>query len=212
MKTTEIAALFMLIAVVSFLGFVVENIWLWGTKGYIDNRNMCLPFLIGYGLAIVAIHALFGTPSQLILLGKRLGIRNKIVKKMLYFLMVFVCVCVGEILLGTLVEKTCHFYWWDYSKLPLHITRYTSIPTSTAFAVMIVIFMDYIYEPLYMSFMRWEPETLCRVAPVMMLTLLVDYIYNAYRMYKEKKMTPRWRIDTTSTKGYQLLHCFGAGR
>ena len=85
MKTTEIAALFMLIAVVSFLGFVVENIWLWGTKGYIDNRNMCLPFLIGYGLAIVAIHALFGTPSQLILLGKRLGIRNKIVKKCFIF-------------------------------------------------------------------------------------------------------------------------------
>ena len=27
-------------AVVSFLGFVVENIWLAMTKGYINNRNM----------------------------------------------------------------------------------------------------------------------------------------------------------------------------
>lgn len=38
-------------AVVSFLGFVVENIWLAMTKGYINNRNMNAPFLQGYGLA-----------------------------------------------------------------------------------------------------------------------------------------------------------------
>ena len=33
-------------AVVSFLGFVVENIWLAMTKGYINNRNMNAPFLL----------------------------------------------------------------------------------------------------------------------------------------------------------------------
>ena len=40
-------------AVVSFLGFVVENIWLAMTKGYINNRNMNAPFLLGYGLLIL---------------------------------------------------------------------------------------------------------------------------------------------------------------
>ena len=34
-------------AVVSFLGFVVENIWLAMTKGYINNRNMNAPFFTG---------------------------------------------------------------------------------------------------------------------------------------------------------------------
>jgi hypothetical protein len=48
-------------AVVSFLGFVVENIWLAMTKGYINNRNMNAPFLLGYGLLILFMYAVFGT-------------------------------------------------------------------------------------------------------------------------------------------------------
>ena len=47
-------------AVVSFLGFVVENIWLAMTKGYINNRNMNAPFLLGYGLLILFMYAVFG--------------------------------------------------------------------------------------------------------------------------------------------------------
>ena len=50
-------------AVVSFLGFVVENIWLAMTKGYINNRNMNAPFLLGYGLLILFMYAVFGTPA-----------------------------------------------------------------------------------------------------------------------------------------------------
>ena len=52
-------------AVVSFLGFVVENIWLAMTKGYINNRNMNAPFLLGYGLLILFMYAVFGTPAAL---------------------------------------------------------------------------------------------------------------------------------------------------
>jgi hypothetical protein len=35
-----------MIAGVSFLGFCLENIWLLLRKGYVDNRNMSLPFLL----------------------------------------------------------------------------------------------------------------------------------------------------------------------
>ena len=30
------------------------------------------------------------------------------------------CIYAGEITLGTFAERSCHFYWWDYSKIPLH--------------------------------------------------------------------------------------------
>lgn len=206
MKTVEIMALCMVISVVSFLGFLVENIWLSVTKGYIDNRNMCLPFLIGYGLAIAAIYIMFGTPRKMLLFGKSLMIKSRILKIFLYFLIVMVCVCLGEILLGKTVEKICHFYWWDYSRLPLHITRYTSIPTSAAFSLLILTFMDHIFEPLYQSFLTWDDKILCITALCFMVFLTWDYLYNAYRMYKNKKMQQRWSIDTTWTKGYQMLH------
>lgn len=65
MKSAEVFALCLIVTVISFLGFVVENVWLSMTKGYIDNRNMTLPFLLGYGIAIVLIYLLFGTPEHL---------------------------------------------------------------------------------------------------------------------------------------------------
>ncbi|MGN1160007.1 MAG: putative ABC transporter permease [Lachnospiraceae bacterium] len=206
MTKVELLALGMVIAVVSFLGFAVENLWLSLTKGYMDNRNMCFPFLIGYGLAVVAIYLLFGTPQNLLLCGRKLALRSQIGRKIIYVLLVMGCICIGEILLGTFVEKTCHFYWWDYSKLPLHITRYTTIPTSLGFSLMIAIFMDHAFEPLFKSFQTWNYETLRFTVSLLMAAMVWDFTYNAYRMYRDKRMITRWRVDTTRTKGYRLLH------
>ena len=205
-REKELLALCMIIVVVSFLGFVVENIWLAMTKGFMDNRNMYLPFLVGYGLAIMAIFMLFGTPMNPWFLGRKFAIEKKLLKRMLYFLLVMLCVCVGEILLGTLVEKLCHFYWWDYSRLPLHITRYTTLPTGAGFAVMITIFMEHFFVPLANIFMAWEIKKLRFIAIGMMILLMQDFVINAYRMYKDKKMTKKWEIDMTNSLGYRLLH------
>lgn len=202
----ELLALGMIIVVVSFLGFVVENVWLAITKGFMDNRNMNLPFLVGYGMAIMAIFALFGTPMNPWFLGRKFAIEKKIVRRLVYFLFVMLCVGVGEILLGTLVEKLCHFYWWDYSRLPLHITRYTTIPTSAGFAVMITIFMEHFFVPLVGYFMTWEIKKLQFIAFGMLVLLMQDFVISAYRMYKDKKMTKKWEIDMTHTLGYRLLH------
>lgn len=65
-------------AVVSFLGFVVENIWLAMTKGYINNRNMNAPFLLGYGLLILFMYAVFGTPAALRMFAKERCVGNGI--------------------------------------------------------------------------------------------------------------------------------------
>ena len=83
-------------AVVSFLGFVVENIWLAMTKGYINNRNMNAPFLLGYGLLILFMYAVFGTPAAFKMFTKE-KVRWK--RYLLYFLCSFVVVCIGEIVL-----------------------------------------------------------------------------------------------------------------
>ena len=116
MRMEDVLALFMMIALISFLGFVVENLWLAVTKGYMDNRNMVFPFLLGYGLAVFVIYLLFGTPEEMRIVGNAVVINSKTLSYGLYFGIVMVCISLGEIVLGTVVEKTCHFYWWDYSK------------------------------------------------------------------------------------------------
>lgn len=206
MAKIQLLALIMVIAVVSFLGFSVENIWLAVTKGYMDNRNMCFPFLLGYGVAVVAIYLLFGTPQGLVICGKKIFAGSQAGRKALYILLVMLCVSIGEIVLGTFVEKTCHFYWWDYSRLPMHITRYTTIPTSLGFSLMIAIFMEHIFDPLYRYFQAWNYEVLRLTASVLMAVMIWDFVYNAYKMYRGKMMIRRWRIDMTGTRGYRLLH------
>ena len=59
----DIYSLGIMVAVISFLGFSLENLWLSLTKGFIDNRNMNAPFLMGYGLLVVGMYLLLGTPE-----------------------------------------------------------------------------------------------------------------------------------------------------
>lgn len=195
MKAGSIYALCMVIVFVSFWGFVVENLWLAVVKGYVDNRNMVFPFLIGYGLAILAIYLLFGTPENICLFGKNLYPGSRALAYGIYFLAVMVAVSVGEIILGTVVEKICHFYWWDYSKLPLHITRYTSIPTSIGFSALIVTFMSRVFIPIYQWFLSWN-ESLLAVVSIGLITILIaDYLYSIAYMIMKKQMHRRWRIN-----------------
>lgn len=194
MEIVNFMALGMVVSVVSFLGFVVENIWLAVTKGYIDNRGMCFPFLIGYGIAVVLIYIILGTPDRLRFFRKSIRVQSRIIRLFLYFVGVMICVCIGEILLGIFVEKTCHFYWWDYSWIPLHITRYTSIPTSIIFSLLITIFMKVFFIPIYRFFQKCNFCVLC-ILTVLLLTLMTgDFIYNACKMYSMRGMVKRWKI------------------
>ena len=140
------------------------------------------------------------------ILGKTLWIQNKMLRIFVYFLAVMLCICVGEVLLGTFVEKVCHFCWWDYTALPLHITRYTSIPTSTMFSSLVTLFMQHCLEPLFLFFVKWDYDVLRTAAIALMGIMIGDYLYNAYLMYRNKGMVRRWRIDMTGSKLYRRLH------
>ena len=69
----SIASLIIMVAVISFLGFMLENTWLVLTKGFFDNRNMTFPFLLGYGLLVVGMYMIVGTPEKLCILGAGKG-------------------------------------------------------------------------------------------------------------------------------------------
>lgn len=200
MLIQEIYALCMIIMIVSFLGFVVENLWIACTKGFMDNRGMFLPFLLGYGLAVAAIFMVFGTPDELWFLGNVWNVPNVATSKLLYFLIVVVCICIGEMLLGLIVEKVCHFSWWDYSRIPLHITQYTSIPTSVTFSILITTFMDVFFQPVYRYFCRTENKICVVSGFALFLCLVLDFLYNGHQIYKQRGIVQRWKIETTKLK------------
>lgn len=178
-------------AVVSFLGFIVENIWLAMTKGYINNRNMNAPFLLGYGLLILFMFFVFGTPYALRGFKK---VKSKYIKYAIYFACAFIVVCVGEIALGMAVEHLCEIEYWNYSNIPLHMTKYTSVPTSTAFAMMITVFMGKIF-PIFMEWIsRINSQWTKIICIVLWVIMLFDFIASFWYMIKNKEFYLKWKI------------------
>jgi uncharacterized membrane protein len=116
------------------------------------------------------------------------------------------CICVGEIALGYAVEKTCGIIWWDYSDIPLHITKYTSIPTSAGFTVMIVFFMDKVFPPLFAFFSRQNTVVLGTVSVSLMVLMVVDFIRSAYLRRKNRVLRHTWRRETVNNRVYNALH------
>lgn len=110
------------------------------------------------------------------------------------------CICIGEMLLGLFVEKVCHFSWWNYSKIPLHITQYTSIPTSMAFSVLITTFMDVFFQPVFIYFCSTENKMCVVSGFILFIGLVLDFLYNGYQIYKQQGTIQRWKIETPKLK------------
>lgn len=192
MKEYTIYAVFLMIGLVSFLGFVVENVWLSLTKGYMDNRGMNLPFLLGYGLAILFIYVVLGTPENpAAWMGRSVSGQKAYLE---YYIGAFLIVSVGEIILGKLVEKVCGFYYWDYSRLPMHITRYTSVPTSGMFAFIITFFMGKFFTPVMEHFNRIENAGAMAFSILFVIVLIVDYLFGFGYMVKNGKIYEKYKV------------------
>ena len=170
-----------MICFISFLGFCQENIWMMLRKGYIDNRNMNLPFLLGYGVLVTSIYFIMGVPES-----NHIGI---------YYVITFVVVSVGEILLGKIVERLCGIYYWDYTALPFHITRYTSVFTSIGFSFIITGFMGKLFIPI-MDILHGEMNlNRSIVVCIIMSLLIIDFIYSFGYMIKHKNFYNKWKKE-----------------
>ena len=193
--TYSIPCIILMATVVSFLGFVVENVWLAFTKGYMDNRNMALPFLLGYGVAIVTLFIMLGTPKNSAFFDRLPFLNTSFKRVSFYFMCAFFFVCVAEILLGTFIEKSCHIVLWNYSRFTLHITKYTSIPTSSGFAFIITFFMDKCFTPIMDAISQIDYETSKDVRIVFLALMVFEFAVNSFKMFKNKSFNQTWKID-----------------
>ena len=178
----NIFKLMLLSVIISFLGYMTENIWLMFTKGYMDNRNMVFPFLSGYGILVVGFYLIFGLPSE-----------NGF--DILYYMQAFFTVCLGEILLGTLTEKYLGIVYWNYSWIPLHLTKYTSLPTSLGFAFLIMLFMRYAFTPAMDAISLLPKGMLCHTACFLFVIINLDTLHGFMEMRKSHKSYTLWRIE-----------------
>ena len=182
---------FLMMSLISFLGFLLENIWISVRKGYVDNRNMNLPFLLGYGIAVMFIYFVLGVPDKS--------------NTFLYYAICFIIVSLGEILLGTVVEKICGIHYWDYTSLPLHFTRYTSLFTSIGFSLIITGFMKYAFVTIMDSMHSHSSTSLNVFSVIQIIALCIDFLASFYYMYKHQDFYHLWEHKSISGNIRELI-------
>ncbi len=195
LKDYSLAAWCWMMVASSFVGFAIEDVWLLFTKGYANNRNMYLPFLLGYGLAVLGVWLFFGEPTRPARLN-RVSPDAKLWKRILsYLLLVFVFVCIAEIILGYSVNKSCEIDYWNYENLPLHITKYTSVFTSLGFASAITVYMTFIFPRAMKLFSRLNTPVFRTVGIILVILLVVDYLLSFGYMVRFKDYHLVWKIS-----------------
>ena len=205
MAEKRIFPLLMIAVIVSFCGFCIENIFISLCGGIMNNRNMVLPFLFGYGLSILGFFFVFGTPNEPKLFGKEIAIGSVKKATVYYFFVSFICVSLGELILGHLTQWLCGILWWDYTRLPLHITRYTSVPTSLCFATLITVFMKYFFVSLMNTFSKMKPRSLAMLSLSLTILLSLDMLNSAIYMFKNRDMLRLWNFDANKHIGKAFI-------
>ena len=179
----------------SLIGYLVENAFKLFKSGYIDNRYMFLPFLLGYGLFTVALGLLLGTPKNLLPLCRKRVKFSTPLCFLVYFAVAVLLVSVGELILGFTVEKIGGFIYWDYSDIPLHFTRYTSLPTSLGFGLIIMLFMGFVYEPSMTFFeTKMNSQGFNAASVVLLALLLMDFVVSFGVMKSGGERMLLWRL------------------
>ena len=143
---------FVAMIVFSFLGFWVENITRMILIHTFDCRHQTLPFLFAYGLALLAIYVIIGTPGDLRFFNIRIFRQKNKVKKVLSHLLYFLIICAfifgGEIAVGLIYEEIAGVVLWDYGNIPTHVTRYTSIITTALLGGGVYLLMNFAFRPM----------------------------------------------------------------
>lgn len=148
----RLVTLLIMCIIMSFIGFVVENVFRLARDGVINSRRQFLPFLFAYGIAVFVMYVFLGTPKEMrFFLWKIFKKESKLsaaAKYTLYALILFCCIFFGEVLFGTFVEWVSGVVLWDYTGIPLRFTKYTSVPTALGLTAGIMLFMRFVFEPL----------------------------------------------------------------
>lgn len=179
-----------MVIIISFFGFIFEDLWMLVRYSVIDNRNMFLPFLFGYGFFVVLIYYIIGTPKKIFNKYEFDSHMNYVI----YIALCFLLVSIGEILLGSIVESFADFKYWDYSHIPLHLTKYTSVPTSLGFSLVITLFMNYAYIPLLNTVKKLEKKIPIAVAVIVLVILVLDLNVSFKAMHENNGNNTVWSV------------------
>ena len=168
---------FLLVLILSFLGWAFETGFVWLAFGKFQDRGfMTLPFCPIYGVSLFGMYLLAGTPDEP--KGVLKGVDNRVFRYLFYFLIGFIVPSLAELIVGFAFDKLFHNPLWDYSPQPLNLNGYVCLPVSLVWATLIFFFMELAFTPIK-NLLGKTPVTIVRIlAAFALFACIVDIVYN----------------------------------
>ena len=209
--------LFLMVIFGGIIGFIIECFATGISKGYIDSRFQRLPCILGYGLMILALYLLFGTPNKMRILKNEIftNKKNLPIKHFLYFLIVTTFIFFCEWGAGELFELLIGVGLWDYSNIPLHIGQYVCLPFALGFGAGAYVFMAFIFSPIMSLLENKMPMNIALIIFFVIGTpVVIDFITTTVIICSGRVPRIIWRInfpwmkekETTLLKTIALSH------
>ncbi len=180
-------------------GFLAEDIGRMITLGNVDSRYMHMPFIMPYGLGVLVAYLALGRPSEFRIFGwhfiKGDSKKERNIRRVLYYVFAFCCITFGEMGYGLLVEATTGRQLWNYNDIPLHITQYTSIPTSFLFTTGVFVVMEYFTPAIMRFFDRNSSDATFVFTSIILLLSFTDMIVMMIRLFANGYASQWWSID-----------------
>ena len=158
-KLRYVARLLLIGELISFAGWCFEKVGRFVVYGAVGDRGfLWLPLCPIYGISVVSIYLLLGTPLSFRgVLGKRIRrtrlwrkslARSKALRLSLYFVVVFFVATAIELVTG-LSMKALGVTLWDYSERFLNIFGVVCLGYSVLWGALITLFMGVLWESIY---------------------------------------------------------------
>lgn len=194
-----IADLWLASLVFANIGYWVENLFRLFSKGILDSRNQILPFLFCYSIAMWALYFALGTPKKSRIFNHKIisddSIKSQRLSVLCYFLISFFFIFFGEIVVGTMFEKISGIQLWNYSGIPLHMTQYTSVPTTIALSTGVIVLMEYFFTPLMNAIHKLKKKTVLKIDYILGGLIIIDWLYMMISINFFKVSPNYWSIQ-----------------
>lgn len=176
--------LFLLFIVASVIGYIYECITQWFRCGVFikDTGFSCLPILPIYGIGIVMLYLIFGTPLSMRIFHRKILVSNNkkvaIFRYILYFLATGTVATIFEIIVGYIFEIGFSQVLWDYSYLPLHFTKYACLQVSIFWGLGATLVMRYLFTPLHILATSIPETKLYKMVHTFIFIWILDIVFN----------------------------------
>ena len=95
--------------------------------------------------------------------------------------------------MGNFVHEVFGFDWWNYEWIPMHFTKFTSVPTSAGFSLIITAFMSVVFPKVMETVSRGDSNFIKWVGLVLFVLMFLDFAVSAAEMYKSRSLNCLWR-------------------